>query len=888
MDVVKSVHLLAITCCPHPHSCPRPRPRISTTLSPSSSSIYFLYSFAAFRLCYNSCVWNGFGCNNKLHNYNNNNSGGFLCKLRPSLQRSSGADAANSRGSASLFDYQSSPSSVKLAAAKDLSGQCSLIRLTDAGWQSSVWGPPAFLAVALSLLLATRRGIGGPITLPALGLVLISLLIARHFFQLRMMGLEAPTSHSEAAPAIFKFIQKWDPQVFQIMFSRLRSVPEILRDCIKKFSIQRKDKVTFELFAVRDDINTEDTSTATTAYDLSNFQKYLRSLGFKSVLRKDEGSKGLVTSGAAEIVIVKDSSTCNSDTSSVSEKNSRHSFVVIFPSDAAEAVHLHSGNIFPITIQSQEEIRIQGSCVYKEEMLIAGFCSFLQSRLNSASWLSSNRTTGNHIFCKGIGVGGVNLILSKSCDTAALLGGRRDLGCKLIGPLDGMAEDRILEVPTTHLKVLSDDLLTGTFTSKREEKTNSIRPGQVTNRTGSPTFESGDESEFLGEQNKRLFGSLDRAQTQAIEDTSYKKAVERNHNFERKRRKSKEALPQSEKDSPLYETDKSETNLNSNFSFNSQSTEGRIDPSYTENYAGTKERNLPVPKSNTSEEEKSNCLLEEGEALLDEGQEGLTGRIEVGVAERMLYEAANIFAAAAAMDPSSLSAIGSWGNTLLVHGQLKFKLSQQLRSMLPLSAEGDITGNRRQLEAEEDWSEQMEFEVLDRTLQEVCEECEKLLVEAGRKYRLALSLDRRDARALYNWGLALCFRAQLTAEERTETTTQDADKIYLAAIDKFEALMSTDQTYAPGALLNWGLAMRDRSRLKPMGDKDRVKLLFQAKELFQDALKFDPHYGQARGAIAACNAELRGLQEYGKYANQRERLSRSRKPWWNFFVTFLF
>lgn len=54
---------------------------------------------------------------------------------------------------------------------------------------------------------------------------------------------------------------------------------------------------------------------------------------------------------------------------------------------------------------------------------------------------------------------------------------------------------------------------------------------------------------------------------------------------------------------------------------------------------------------------------------------------------------------------------------------------------------------------------------LEHALQKVCEECEELLVEAGRKFRLALSLDKMDMRALYNWGLALCHRAQLISEE---------------------------------------------------------------------------------------------------------------------------
>lgn len=66
------------------------------------------------------------------------------------------------------------------------------------------------------------------------------------------------------------------------------------------------------------------------------------------------------------------------------------------------------------------------------------------------------------------------------------------------------------------------------------------------------------------------------------------------------------------------------------------------------------------------------------------------------------------------------------------------------------------------------WCGQLCGQSLESTLQDVGEECEQLLVEAGRKYRLALSMDRTDMRALYNWGLALCYRGQLIAEEGGE------------------------------------------------------------------------------------------------------------------------
>ncbi|GMP74703.1 hypothetical protein CsSME_00032048 [Camellia sinensis var. sinensis] len=69
-----------------------------------------------------------------------------------------------------------------------------------------------------------------------------------------------------------------------------------------------------------------------------------------------------------------------------------------------------------------------------------------------------------------------------------------------------------------------------------------------------------------------------------------------------------------------------------------------------------------------------------------------------------------------------------------------------------------------------------------------------LLVEAGRKYRLALSIDGNDTRALYNWGLALSFRAQLIADIGPEAAV-DADKIFLAASDKFDAMVSKSNVY---------------------------------------------------------------------------------------------
>ncbi|CAM6030663.1 unnamed protein product [Sphagnum balticum] len=267
------------------------------------------------------------------------------------------------------------------------------------------------------------------------------------------------------------------------------------------------------------------------------------------------------------------------------------------------------------------------------------------------------------------------------------------------------------------------------------------------------------------------------------------------------------------------------------------------------------DQNLAVLKSKELDDERFQNLLDEIEVLLNDGQEGLEGRIEVGVAERMLYEAADLCAKAITIRPSSLVAVGLWGNTLLLHGELKLRLSRDLQSMLLETFSQSVVQHNS-------WEAAREKEGLEHALKKVCEECEELLVEAGRKFRLALSLDRMDMRALYNWGLALCHRAQLISEEGMKTSAHDADRVYLAAIDKFEAILGTSQEYAPGALLNWGLAMWDRSHLRPLGSKCHMKLLAQAKVIFKEALQFDPNYGPARDALVACTLELKELEEF--------------------------
>ncbi|XP_039135204.1 uncharacterized protein LOC120272445 isoform X2 [Dioscorea cayenensis subsp. rotundata] len=98
---------------------------------------------------------------------------------------------------------------------------------------------------------------------------------------------------------------------------------------------------------------------------------------------------------------------------------------------------------------------------------------------------------------------------------------------------------------------------------------------------------------------------------------------------------------------------------------------------------------------------------------------------------------------------------------------------------------------------------------------DVLEECEELLIEVGRKYRSALSIDGNDVRALYNLGLALSLHAQLIADIGLEAAF-DADK---EAIAKFDAMVSRSNAYAP--------------------DEEKMKLLQQARSSFEDVLSVE-------------------------------------------------
>ncbi|KAF6141415.1 hypothetical protein GIB67_021231 [Kingdonia uniflora] len=240
--------------------------------------------------------------------------------------------------------------------------------------------------------------------------------------------------------------------------------------------------------------------------------------------------------------------------------------------------------------------------------------------------------------------------------------------------------------------------------------------------------------------------------------------------------------------------------------------------------------------------------------LLKQARECLKGTVDEERAEVILYKSARLLSRAIAMKPMSLLAVGQLGNTYLLHGELKLRISRELRTLF--SSTGPISWDKgRRVQLKGLYNGTMSQDKIASVLVDVCEECEELLVEAGRKYKTALAIDGSDVRALYNWGLALSFRAQLIADIGPGAAF-DADKVYLAAIDKFDAMMSKSSVYAPEALFRWGMTLQQRSRLKPNNNREKIKLLHQAKRLFEDALSMDSNNLQVREALSSCLSEL--------------------------------
>ena len=188
----------------------------------------------------------------------------------------------------------------------------------------------------------------------------------------------------------------------------------------------------------------------------------------------------------------------------------------------------------------------------------------------------------------------------------------------------------------------------------------------------------------------------------------------------------------------------------------------QIDDSHLDGHQVAQESEIGSSSSRVSDDALFDRYLSEANDLLKQARESVRGRDHEGHAEIRLYKSAKLLSQAIAMKPMSLVAVGLLGNTYLLHGELKLKNSRELRTLLSRNDPLLINKWGKALKGLDD-----RFSSKDKigsVLVDVCEECEELLVEAGRKYRMALSLDGNDMRALYNWGLALSFRAQLIAD----------------------------------------------------------------------------------------------------------------------------
>ncbi|KAK4491679.1 hypothetical protein RD792_002445 [Penstemon davidsonii] len=264
--------------------------------------------------------------------------------------------------------------------------------------------------------------------------------------------------------------------------------------------------------------------------------------------------------------------------------------------------------------------------------------------------------------------------------------------------------------------------------------------------------------------------------------------------------------------------------------------------------------NQESPSSVLGDDLEFNNYLAEANDLFKKAKSSLRQRVNDGRAEHALHKSALLLSKAMDIRPMSLLAVGQLGNTYLLHGELKLRTSKELRSLLTRTGPSSVEEWRKVLDRFNDElannKDKMALALVD-----VCEECEELLIKAGRNYKLALSIDGNDMRALYNWGLALSFRAQLIADIGP-TAARDADKVFLAAIDKFDAMMSKSNVYAPDALFRWGAALQHRSRLRPRKSKEKVKLLQQARRLYEDALHIDSGNLQLQEALSSCASEL--------------------------------
>ncbi|KAJ1260896.1 hypothetical protein BS78_10G267300 [Paspalum vaginatum] len=137
--------------------------------------------------------------------------------------------------------------------------------------------------------------------------------------------------------------------------------------------------------------------------------------------------------------------------------------------------------------------------------------------------------------------------------------------------------------------------------------------------------------------------------------------------------------------------------------------------------------------------------VKEAAEILRKARESMTAMADEETADALLYKSARLLSTAVALRPASLVAVGHLGNTYLLHGELKLKISRELRTLLANS--GAFLNGRERVPL----SRKVDRRILSResissALVDVCEECESLLVEAGRSYRTASRLIRTTPR----------------------------------------------------------------------------------------------------------------------------------------------
>jgi hypothetical protein len=192
-------------------------------------------------------------------------------------------------------------------------------------------------------------------------------------------------------------------------------------------------------------------------------------------------------------------------------------------------------------------------------------------------------------------------------------------------------------------------------------------------------------------------------------------------------------------------------------------TQDRTDDGFVDNAAGLHPLYDDEGASADSDGEEFSRNVKEAAEILRKARESMMAMADEETADALLYKSARLLSTAVALRPTSLVAVGQLGNTYLLHGELKLKISRELRTLLANSG-AFLNGRERVSRSRKVDRRILSRESISSALVDVCEECESLLVEAGRSYRMALSIDSGDVKALYNWGLALIFRAQLLAD----------------------------------------------------------------------------------------------------------------------------